>query len=128
MKLLLDTCTFLWLISDAPALSSEARELFSSPENEAYLSTVSTWEIAIKHSLGRLPLPESPQRFIPVQREQHGIESLSLDEESTLQLLRLPLLHNDPFDRMLVCQAIVQGLTILTPDNLISQYPVRVTW
>jgi PIN domain nuclease of toxin-antitoxin system len=128
MKLLLDTCTFLWLISDSPALSSQARELFSSPENEACLSTVSTWEIAIKHSLGRLPLPESPQRFIPVQREKHGIESLSLDEESTLQVLRLPLLHNDPFDRMLVCQAIVQGLTILTPDSLISQYPVRVMW
>jgi PIN domain nuclease of toxin-antitoxin system len=128
MRLLLDTCTFLWLISDSPALSGQARELFSSSENEAYLSTVSTWEIAIKHSLGRLPLPESPQRFIPIQRENHGIESLSLDEESTLQLLRLPLLHHDPFDRMLVCQAVVQGLTILTPDSLISQYPVRVTW
>jgi len=128
MKLLLDTCTFLWLISDASALSNQARELFSAPENETYLSTVSTWEIAIKHSLGRLSFPESPQRFIPVQREKHGIESLSLDEESTLQLLRLPPLHAEPFDRMLICQAIVQGLTILTPDNLISQYAVRVAW
>ena len=128
MRLLLDTATFLWLIIDSPQLSSRARELFSSPGNEVYLSAVSTWEIAIKHSLGRLPLPESPQRFIPFQREKHGIQSLSLDEESTLQLLRLPPLHNDPFDRMLVCQAIVEGLTILTPDSLLSQYPVRVIW
>jgi len=128
MKLLLDTCTFLWLIGDSPALSSQARGLFSSPENEAYLSSVSTWEITIKHSLRRLSLPELPQRFIPVQREKHGIETLSLDEESTLQLLRLPPLHTDPFDRMLVCQAIVHGLTILTPDTLISQYPARVIW
>ena len=128
MRLLLDTCTFLWLIIDSPLLSSQARELFASTENEVYLSAVSTWEIAIKHSLGRLPLPESPQRFIPFQREKHGIQSLSLDEESTLQLLRLPVLHNDPFDRMLICQAIVQGLTILTPDSVISRYPVRVRW
>ena len=128
MRLLLDTCTFLWLIIDSPLLSSRARELFSSPDNEVYLSAVSTWEIALKHSLGRLPLPESPQRFIPSQREKHGIQSLSLDEESTLQSLRLPPLHNDPFDRMLVCQAIVEGLAILTPDSLVSQYPVRVMW
>jgi len=128
MKLLLDTCTFLWLISDSPLLSGRARELFAAVENEVYLSAVSAWEIAIKHSLGRLPLPDSPQRFVPSQREKHGIQSLSLDEESTLQLLRLPGLHNDPFDRMLVCQAIVQGLTILTPDDLVSQYPVRVIW
>jgi len=128
MRLLLDTATFLWLIIDSPQLSSRARELFSSPGNEVYLSAVSTWEITVKHSLGRLALPESPQRFIPFQREKHGIQSLSLDEASTLQLLRLPPLHNDPFDRMLVCQAIVEGLAILTPDSLVSQYPVRVIW
>ena len=128
MRLLLDTCTVLWLIIDSPLLSDRARELFAAAENEVYLSAVSAWEIAIKHSLGRLPLPDSPQRFVPSQREKHGIQSLSLAEESTLQLLRLPGLHNDPFDRMLVCQAIVQGLTILTPDDLVSQYPVRVIW
>ena len=128
MKLLLDTCTFLWIITDAPELSKHARELFSSPQNEVYLSAVSTWEISLKHSLRRLSFPESIQRFIPFQREQHGIASLPLDEESTLQLDRLPKLHNDPFDRILVCQAIVQGLTILTPDSLIIQYPVRVLW
>jgi PIN domain nuclease of toxin-antitoxin system len=128
MRLLLDTCTFLWLITDAADLSPLARDLFASPENEIFLSTVSAWEIVLKHSLGSLPLPESPQRFIPDQREKHGIETLSLDEDSTLQWQRLPQLHNDPFDRMLICQAISQGLTILTPDSLIGQYPIRVLW
>jgi PIN domain nuclease of toxin-antitoxin system len=124
----LDTVAFLWAVSDAPELSDEARDLFVDPDNEVYLSSVSTWEIAVKHSLGKLPLPEPPAKFIPTQRKQHGIDSLSLDEESTLYLTRLPVLHKDPFDRMLVCQAVVQHLVILTPDNLINQYPVRTIW
>ena len=128
MKLLLDTSTFLWIANDAPELSAYARELFVDPGNEVYLSSVSAWEMAIKYALGRLPLPEPPERFIRLQREQHGIEPLPLDEEAALHLTRLPLLHKDPFDRMLICQAIVHGLVILTPDQLIYQYPVRTIW
>ena len=128
MKLLLDTSTFLWIANDAPELSAHARELFVDPGNEVYLSSVSAWEMAIKYALGRLPLPEPPERFIRLQREQHGIEPLPLDEEAALHLTRLPLLHKDPFDRMLICQAIVHGLVILTPDQLIYQYPVRTIW
>jgi len=128
MRLLLDTCTFLWISTDAPELSTRARELFVDPGNEVYLSSVSTWEIAIKYALGRLPLPEPPERFIPDQRKRHGIEPLPLDEEATLHLVRLPELHKDPFDRMLICQAIVHGLVILSPDELICQYPVRTMW
>ena len=128
MKLLLDTCSFIWLTTDAPELSKRARELFTDPNNDVFLSTVSVWEIAVKNNLGRLPLPASPEVFVPFQREQHGIESLALDEESCLQLLRLPRIHQDPFDRMLVCQAVVHGLSILTPDPLVKQYPVRCLW
>ncbi|HUK41615.1 MAG TPA: type II toxin-antitoxin system VapC family toxin [Candidatus Acidoferrales bacterium] len=128
MRILLDTATFLWAVTDAPDLSDDARTLFVDPENEIYLSSVSTWEIVIKNSLGKLPLPEPPVKFVPAQRKQHGIDSLSLDEEATLHLRRLPVLHKDPFDRMLVCQAIVHDFVILTPDELISQYPVRTTW
>jgi PIN domain nuclease of toxin-antitoxin system len=118
----------LWVVTDAPDLSDDARELFVDPDNEVYLSSVSTWEIAIKHSLGRLPLPDPPAKFVPTQRKHHGIESLALDEEAALHLARLPALHKDPFDRMLVCQAVVQNLVILTPDELVSQYPVRTIW
>lgn len=128
MRILLDTVTFLWAVSDAPELSDDARELFQDPDNEIYLSSVSTWEIAIKHALRKLPLPEPPAKFVPAQRKQHGIDSLWLDEESTLSVSRLPVLHKDPFDRMLVCQAVVQQLVILTPDELISQYAVRTIW
>ena len=128
MKLLLDTCSFIWITTDASELSSKARQLFTDPDNEIFLSPVSVWEIAVKNRLGRLPLPASPEIFVPTQRAQHGIESLPLDEESCLQLLRLPLIHQDPFDRMLVCQAIVHGLSILTPDPLVTQYPIRCVW
>jgi PIN domain nuclease of toxin-antitoxin system len=128
MRILLDTVTFLWAVSAAPELSDQARELFVDPDNEIYLSSVSSWEIVVKHSLGKLPLPEPPAKFIPMQRKQHGIDALSLDEETTLYLTRLPGLHRDPFDRMLVCQAVVQHLVILTPDELINQYAVRTIW
>ncbi|MCP4599544.1 MAG: type II toxin-antitoxin system VapC family toxin [Proteobacteria bacterium] len=128
MKLLLDTCTFLWIISDDPNLSTAARKIFLDEQNDVYLSSISTWEIAVKHGLGKLPLPEPPDRFIPKQRERHNIDPLPLDELSTLQLHRLPPLHKDPFDRMLICQAIAHSLTILTPDQLISDYPIRVVW
>jgi len=125
---LLDTCSFLWLVSDDPQFSAEARVVFSDPGNEVYLSPVSVWEISIKHQLQRLPLPEPPQQFVPAQRKAHRIDTLPLDEESVLQLPRLPAYHKDPFDRMLVCQAIAHGLTLLTPDPLITRYPVRTIW
>ena len=128
MRILLDTATFLWAVADPSELSGKARELIVDPGNEIFLSSVSAWEIAIKYALGRLPLPEPPDRFVPIQRKDHGIEPLPLDEEAALHLARLPLLHKDPFDRMLVCQAMVHGLVILTPDKLVNQYPVRAMW
>jgi len=128
VRILLDTCTFLWLITDAPDLSNPAREVFVEEENEGYLSAVSTWEIAIKHTLGRLPLPASPERYIPDQRAKHDIAFLPLQEEATLSLKRLSRIHKDPFDRMLICQALVHDLVILTPDPLISQYPIKTIW
>ncbi len=128
MKLLLDTCTFLWIGADAPELSHKARELFQTPENEVYLSCVSGWEIAVKNALGRLPLPEKPDTYVPKLRRLHAIEPLPLHEEAALHLTRLPNLHKDPFDRMLVCQAIVHGLVLLTPDELMTRYPARSLW
>jgi PIN domain nuclease of toxin-antitoxin system len=128
VKILLDTCTFLWIAGRPGALSARAAGLFQSPANEVYLSAASAWEIAMKHALGRLPLPAPPAQLVPALRETHGIESLPVDEESTLHLERLPALHRDPFDRLLVCQSIVHGMSLLTPDRLIAQYPARVLW
>jgi len=128
VRILLDTCTFLWLVTDAPALSDTVRELFADVENEVYLSAVSTWEIALNHALGRLPLPGPPERYVPAQRAKHKIAFLPLHEEATLSLKRLPRIHKDPFDRMLICQALVHNLVILTPDPLVSQYTVGTMW
>lgn len=128
MRLLLDTCTFLWLVGGAAQLSPRAREAFADPANEVFLSAVSAWEIAVKYRLGRLPLPTAPDEFVPAQRTAHGVEALAVDEESALNVAKLPDLHRDPFDRMLVAQALVGGLVLLTPDRPIRQYPVRTLW
>jgi len=128
MKLLVDTCTFLWIAGGGRELPARVAALYRAPENEVYLSAISAWEIAVKHSNGRLPLPEAPQLFVPAECVRLGVASLPFDEESALHVSRLPLLHRDPFDRMLVSQAIVHGLTILTPDHLIAQYPARTIW
>jgi len=127
VRLLLDTCTFLWLAGGS-SLSDEAAAAIRDPSNDVFLSAVSVWEIATKHRAGRLPLPEPPERLIPTERRLRGVAALAFDEASALQVMRLPLLHRDPFDRMLISQTIALGLAIVTPDPLISQYPVRVIW
>jgi PIN domain nuclease of toxin-antitoxin system len=128
VRLLLDTCTFLWSIAGGAEVSEAARLELASPENDVFLSAVSAWEIAMKHALGRLPLPEAPARYVPAQRAMRGIAELPLDEAAALQLAQLPDLHRDPFDRMLVCQALSGGLVIVTPDAAIQRYPVRTLW
>jgi len=128
VKLLLDTCTFLWLVEGASDLSSDAREAIVDPGNDVLLSSVSAWEIAVKHGLGRLKLKDSPSVFVPRERERHRIAPLALDERAVLSLSKLPPLHRDPFDRMLICQAVECGLSIVTPDPLIRAYPVSAIW
>ena len=128
MKVLLDTCTFLWVLSGAAQLSARAADTFRHSDHEIFLSAASAWEIAVKHSSGRLMLPERPERFVPAMREARGIVPLAIDEESALHASRLAFLHRDPFDRLLVAQAIVHGMTILTPDPMISSYPARTLW
>lgn len=128
MSFLLDTVTFLWWVTGNPRLSDTARSALVDPLNTVYLSAVSTWEIALKHGLGKLPLPEAPDRLVPRLRDAHGIQALDLSEAATLQLPKLPDLHRDPFDRMLICQAVAHGLTLVTPDDAVRSYPIRTLW
>lgn len=128
MRCLLDTCTFLWIIAVSRELSPTAANLFVDPTHEMLLSVVSVWEISVKHSLGKLALPTPLDRFISTQRELHGISVLPLDERAVFHLHKLPSLHRDPFDRMLICQAIEHDCVLLTPDPLIVEYPVRTQW
>jgi PIN domain nuclease of toxin-antitoxin system len=102
--------------------------MFTNRANEMLLSAVSIWELSVKHALGKLPLPGVFDRFIVEQRERHGITPLPLDEQAVLHLHKLPRLHRDPFDRMLICQTIEHDCVLLTPDPLITQYPVRIRW
>lgn len=126
MRILLDTHIFLWFISGDAQLSTNVRDSIRDPDNEVYLSSVSVWEAIVKYQLGKLPLPESPATYLPKQRELHQIASLALDENSVIQLAKLPPLHRDPFDRMLICQALQNGLTIATVDTAVRAYSVSV--
>ncbi len=128
MKLLLDTCTFLWIAGGGRALPPAVAAAYQSPDNEVFLSAASVWEIAIKFGRGQLPLPVPPQRLVAEERLRRGLTSLAIDEEAALHLTKLPSLHGDPFDRLLVSQAIVHGLIILTPDPVIARYPARTMW
>jgi PIN domain nuclease of toxin-antitoxin system len=128
MKLLLDTCTFLWTLTGASTLPSRISDLVRDADNEVFLSAASAWEIALKHAAGKLTLPDHPDRCIPALRTARGIATLPIDEESALHASRLPWLHRDPFDRLLVAQAIVHGMTILTPDPIVARYPARTLW
>lgn len=128
MTILLDTCTFLWVVPGSDDLSRRARELVADPENQILLSAASAWEISVKHALGKLILPDDPVRLVTAERSRHRITELPIDEAAALNVGRLPALHRDPFDRMLVSQAVLGGYTILTPDSLIRQYPVAATW
>jgi PIN domain nuclease of toxin-antitoxin system len=126
MRILLDTHIFLWFISGDTQLSTDVRDAIRDPDNEVYLSAVSVWESIVKYQLGKLPLPDHPETYLPKQRDLHQIASLALDEMSVVQLAKLPLLHRDPFDRMLICQALQNGLTIATVDTAIRTYSVNV--
>jgi PIN domain nuclease of toxin-antitoxin system len=126
MKILLDTCEFLWLVSGDAKLSAHFAAAIRDPANQIFLSSVSFWEISVKHQLGKLPLPLAPAQFVPQQRAKHLLAPLALDEVAVAQLGDLPTLHRDPFDRMLVCQARAHGLTLAASDPLIRQYPVAL--
>jgi PIN domain nuclease of toxin-antitoxin system len=130
LRLLLDTSTFLFIELDPSKLSQAAFRACKPLANEVFLSTISAWEIALKHASGKLQLPEPPEIYVPSRRKASSIRSLRLEERAVFTLLQLGAVagHKDPFDRMLVCQAITHGLTIVSPDQAFKRYPVEVLW
>ena len=127
MRLLLDTHIFLWFISGDSKLSATAQSLIADADNEIHLSVASLWEVVVKYQLGKLPLPRPPEIYLPQQRQKHQISPLGIDEATIGFLPQLPNLHRDPFDRILICQALQHGLTIITVDTAILAYPVMTT-
>lgn len=128
MKALLDTHTFLWWITDDPRLSSRSREIIADGNNELFLSASSGWEIAIKARLGKLEIPGNVDSFILEQMSRNAIGSLPVLMRHALHVYELPDHHRDPFDRMLVSQAQLESLSILTSDPQIARYRVKITW
>ena len=128
MKVLLDTHAFLWWITDDQRLSLRAREIISEGENEVFVSAATGWEIAIKAQIGRLGLPTELQQFIVEQLKINAIKSLPIEMRHALHISTLPAHHRDPFDRMLVAQAQLENLPILSADPDIGKYDVKVIW
>jgi PIN domain nuclease of toxin-antitoxin system len=122
MRLLLDTHIFLWFISGDSRLTVAAKGAIQDPASVVYLSVVSVWETIIKYQLGKLPLPQPPETYLPQQRARHQIASLAVDEVSVARLASLPPLHRDPFDRLLVCQALQNSLILATEDAAVRAY------
>jgi PIN domain nuclease of toxin-antitoxin system len=130
MRLLLDTCVFLWLIWDDPALKPPLRDLLVEVDNEVFVSAVTIWEAVQKHRLGKLEVnaPEGAWAHFVTQRQAHELMPLLFTEDDARHLPQLPVLHRDPFDRMLICQTIERGVTLVTPDPNIRRYPIRTLW
>lgn len=124
MRLLLDTHSFFWYISADPRLPAAHHAAIQSPTSTVYLSVASVWEAVVKYASGKLPLPAPPSDYLPWQRDAHGFISLPVDEGAMPYLAALPALHRDPFDRILVAQALQHGLTLVTVDQMVSAYPV----
>lgn len=128
MRLLLDTHSFLWFITADPRLSPPAQQLLARGSNQLLLSLASVWEVAIKVSIGRLPLPAPLDPFVPEQLELNRIELLPITLEHTFEVARLPLHHRDPFDRLIIAQAIREGVPVVSADAAFDGYPVQRLW
>jgi PIN domain nuclease of toxin-antitoxin system len=123
MRIILDTHIFLWLISDSDQLSSQKKGVISNPNNEVFLSVASIWECVIKYQSGKLALPQSAEIYLPQQRSQHLIKSLAINEDTIKQLIGLPMIHKDPFDRLIICQSLEWNLVLMTEDEALARYP-----
>lgn len=128
MRALLDTHTFLWWNLDDPQLAATARAFIGDGQNEVLLSAASAWEIAIKYAKGRLTLPESPERYVANRIAHYGFQALPIQVSHALRVAKLPLIHHDPFDRLLIAQSQMENLPILTSDPEIAKYNVSIIW
>jgi PIN domain nuclease of toxin-antitoxin system len=128
VKFLIDTHCWLWQLSAPERLRPEVLDLLSEPTNEVYLSVASVWELVIKHSLGKLVLPLPPERYVPERMGRLGQLTLPIEQRHVLRVAGLPPHHKDPFDRVLVAQAMADDLTIVTADRAMTMYEARIVW
>lgn len=128
MRLLLDTQSWLWMQANPERFRPDVRDELVDERNELVLSAASSWEIAIKYGLGKLPLPEAPRDYVPARMRDGGVEPLPVSHAHALQVAALPLHHRDPFDRLLIAQSQLEGLPLLTSDAIFECYDVQLVW
>jgi PIN domain nuclease of toxin-antitoxin system len=128
VKILADTHTFLWFVTDAPQLSAKAKTLLEDDETERLFSIASVWEIAIKASLGKLTLRKPLEEFLPEQLAANRFTLLNISVEHAFQIAHLPLHHRDPFDRMLVAQCLTENLPLVSSDAALDAYGIKRLW
>ena len=128
MRLLLDTQVFLWWVAGEPKLTRRARTAIASARNECFVSVASGWEIAIKASLGKLRIEGALDRFLPEQLAANGFQPLAIDLKHAARVATLPFHHRDPFDRLLVAQALEEELAVVTADPVFAKYGVTRIW
>jgi PIN domain nuclease of toxin-antitoxin system len=127
-RLLLDTDVFLWWVDDAPNLTVPARQAIADTGNECLVSIASCWEMAIKSSLGKLRLARPVERFVSEQLAANAFSLLNIELRHTAKIEKLPFLHRDPFDRLLIAQALTEKLTMVTADRVFADYGIKLLW
>jgi PIN domain nuclease of toxin-antitoxin system len=128
VRILLDTHCWLWWHLEPERMSRGALELVADPYHQIAFSVASSWEIVVKYALGKLRLPEPPESYIPSRLEAQGLRILPIEQVHALGVASLPSLHADPFDRVLIAQAQVEKLKLLTADPRILAYDVETIW
>ncbi len=128
MKLLLDTQCFLWWFTEPERLDSKAIEQIIASDNQLFFSVASAWEISIKVGIGKLPLPEAVDIYIASRMRLLGAQQLNITFPHTYRVATLPLVHRDPFDRLLVAQTQIEQMTLVTADEILNEYDVDLLW
>ena len=125
---LLDTAPLIYLMSNEDSVSSAVRRELADPGSEVFYSQISLWEIQIKYQLGKLSMPDEPAVVLPRELDRYGFTKLDLTDAAIFGLSRLPSVHRDPFDRLLIVQAKLTGSTLVSPDKIFSKYPITIFW
>ena len=125
---LLDTAPLLQLMGEEQAVPATVRRALADPASEVFFSQISLWEIQIKYQLGKLVMSEEPSVLLPRELAKYSFTKIELTDAAIFGLSRLPAIHRDPFDRVLVVQAKLTGCTLVTPDKILARYPVEVFW
>ncbi len=128
MRYLLDTMVWLWSVGPTEKIGNAGLEILRNGREEIYLSAASSWEIAIKAKLGKFKLPEAPGPYVRTRMAAQRVLALAVTQNHSLAVYDLPLHHNDPFDRLIIAQALDEGMVILTADRAFRKYPVEIVW